>query len=62
MKIGMVFQESALFDSMNVRDNVAYQLHEKARNGEVETRVRQNLGFVGLEDAIEKFPPNCPVE
>jgi phospholipid/cholesterol/gamma-HCH transport system ATP-binding protein len=57
MKIGMVFQESALFDSMNVRDNVAYQLHEKGtRNGEVETRVRQNLGFVGLEDAIEKFP------
>ena len=57
MKIGMVFQESALFDSMTVRDNVAYQLHEKGtRNGEVETRVRQNLGFVGLEDAIEKFP------
>ena len=37
MKIGMVFQESALFDSMTVRDNVAYQLHEKGthagRNG-----------------------------
>ena len=57
MKIGMVFQESALFDSMTVRDNVAYQLHEKGTHAEeVESRVRQNLGFVGLEDAIEKFP------
>jgi phospholipid/cholesterol/gamma-HCH transport system ATP-binding protein len=57
MKIGMIFQESALFDSMTVRDNVAYQLHELGTNEqEVELRVRQNLGFVGLEDAIEKFP------
>ena len=57
MKIGMVFQESALFDSMTVRDNVAYQLHEKGTpDEETELRVRQNLGFVGLGDAIEKFP------
>jgi phospholipid/cholesterol/gamma-HCH transport system ATP-binding protein len=57
MKIGMVFQESALFDSMTVRDNVAYQLHERGTHeAEVESRVRQNLGFVGLEEAIEKFP------
>jgi len=57
MKIGMIFQESALFDSMTVRDNVAYQLHEIGTNEEeVEARVRQNLGFVGLEDAIDKFP------
>jgi phospholipid/cholesterol/gamma-HCH transport system ATP-binding protein len=57
MKTGMVFQESALFDSMTVRDNVAYQLHEKGTpEEEVEMRVRHNLGFVGLEDAIDKFP------
>jgi len=57
MKIGMVFQESALFDSMTVRDNVAYQLRERGTHDEeVELRVRQNLGFVGLEDAIDKFP------
>ena len=57
VKIGMVFQESALFDSMTVRDNVAYQLNEKGTpEKEVELRVRQNLGFVGLEDAISKFP------
>jgi phospholipid/cholesterol/gamma-HCH transport system ATP-binding protein len=57
MKIGMVFQESALFDSMTVRENVAYQLNEIGTSDEeVELRVRQNLGFVGLEDAIDKFP------
>jgi phospholipid/cholesterol/gamma-HCH transport system ATP-binding protein len=57
VKIGMIFQESALFDSMSVRDNVAYQLHEKGMHeDEVEARVRQDLGFVGLEDAIDKFP------
>jgi len=56
-KIGMIFQESALFDSMTVRENVAYQLHErKMPEEETELRVRQNLGFVGLEDAIDKFP------
>jgi len=56
-KIGMIFQESALFDSMTVRNNVAYQLYERGtREEEVELRVRQNLGFVGLEDAIDKFP------
>ena len=56
-KIGMVFQESALFDSMNVRENVAYRLYESnADEDEIETRVRESLRFVGLEDAIEKFP------
>ena len=57
VKIGMVFQESALFDSMTVRDNVAYRLNEMSSDEqEIESRVRQNLGFVGLEDAIDKFP------
>jgi len=57
IKIRMIFQESALFDSMTVRDNVAYQLNEIGTDEEeVEQRVRQNLGFVGLEDAIDKFP------
>ncbi len=56
-KIGMVFQESALFDSMNVRENVAYKLYESnADEDEIETRVRESLRFVGLEDAIDKFP------
>jgi len=56
-KIGMVFQESALFDSMSVRENVAFQLRENhVHDDEVEARVRENLGFVGLLDAIDKFP------
>jgi phospholipid/cholesterol/gamma-HCH transport system ATP-binding protein len=56
-KIGMVFQESALFDSLPVRENVAYRLYEiGVRDDEIENRVRQSLGFVGLEDAIDKMP------
>jgi phospholipid/cholesterol/gamma-HCH transport system ATP-binding protein len=56
-KIGMVFQESALFDSMNVRENVAYRLYEEhVGDEEIESRVRESLRFVGLEAAIEKVP------
>jgi len=56
-KVGMVFQESALFDSMNVRDNVAFRLMEEhLPEAEVEKRVREALSFVELEDAIDKFP------
>jgi phospholipid/cholesterol/gamma-HCH transport system ATP-binding protein len=56
-RIGMVFQESALFDSLNVRENVAYRLYELGTDEtEIESRVRKSLGFVGLEDAIEKMP------
>jgi phospholipid/cholesterol/gamma-HCH transport system ATP-binding protein len=56
-KIGMVFQESALFDSLTVRENVAYRLYESnADEDEIDSRVRENLRFVGLEDAIDKLP------
>ena len=56
-KIGMVFQESALFDSLTVRENVAYRLIEMGEDEqEIESRVRRSLGFVGLEDAIDKYP------
>lgn len=56
-KIGMVFQESALFDSMSVRENVAYRLYEDAVDEvEIERRVRETLSFVGLEEAIDKMP------
>ncbi len=56
-RIGMVFQESALFDSMNVEDNVSYRLHEeKVPEPEVHDRVVEALNFVALEAAIEKFP------
>jgi phospholipid/cholesterol/gamma-HCH transport system ATP-binding protein len=56
-KIGMVFQEGALFDSLSVYDNVAYRLHEQGvPEEEVESEVRRMLRFVNLEDAIDKMP------
>ncbi len=56
-KIGMVFQEGALFDSLSVYDNVAYRLHEQGVDeAEVEREVRRMLHFVDLEDAIDKMP------
>jgi len=55
--IGMVFQESALFDSLTVRENVAYRLYEmNAAESDIEAKVRQVLGFVGLVEAIDKMP------
>src|SRR5262245_36227896 len=56
-EIGMVFQESALFDSLSVRENVAYRLYEMdIDEDEIDRKVRESLGFVGLEDAIDKSP------
>ena len=56
-RIGMVFQESALFDSLSVEDNVAYRLHEdRVPEEEAHNRVVEALQFVELENTIEKFP------
>jgi phospholipid/cholesterol/gamma-HCH transport system ATP-binding protein len=56
--VGMVFQESALFDSLDVEDNVAYRLQEERVNpAEAHDRVVEALQFVELEQAILKFPP-----
>lgn len=56
-KIGMVFQEGALFDSLSVYENVAYRLHEqKVEEEAVEHEVVRMLRFVDLEDAIDKMP------
>jgi phospholipid/cholesterol/gamma-HCH transport system ATP-binding protein len=55
--IGMVFQESALFDSLDVEDNVAYRLQEEnVAPAEAHDRVVEALQFVELEKAIDKFP------
>jgi phospholipid/cholesterol/gamma-HCH transport system ATP-binding protein len=58
LKIGMVFQEGALFDSLTVGENVAYRLVEDGDVGakEIEARVREMLGFVGLERFYERMP------
>jgi len=56
-RIGFVFQEGALFDSMDVASNVAFRLREEAiEEAEIEARVREALRFVELESAIDLFP------
>jgi len=56
-KIGMIFQEGALFDSLSVYENVAFKLHEQGvPEEEVENEVRRMLRFVNLEAAIDKMP------
>ena len=56
-KIGFVFQEGALFDSMSVADNVAYRLREdRVPEEEIESRVLEVLRFVELEHTLDFFP------
>jgi phospholipid/cholesterol/gamma-HCH transport system ATP-binding protein len=56
-KIGMVFQEGGLFDSLSVYDNVAYRLHEEGMLEEdVEREVGLLLRFVNLENEMDKLP------
>lgn len=56
-RIGMVFQESALFDSLTVRDNVAFRLMEdKVPESEINDRVAEALRFVELEHTMQMFP------
>ena len=56
--LGMVFQEGALFDSLTVAENVGYKLYEETDLSleEVRTRVEEVLGFVRLEDFIDRRP------
>ncbi len=56
-KIGIVFQEGGLFDSLSVYDNVAYRLHEEdVLEEDVEREVRLLLRFVNLENETDKLP------
>ncbi len=56
-RVGFVFQEGALFDSLTVRDNVGYQLiQERVPDGEIDRRVREALHFVELEETFGLFP------
>ncbi len=56
--LGMVFQESALFDSLTVRENVAFRLIEEhgVYDDETDRRVREALRFVELEHTLDMFP------
>src|SRR5579863_5947168 len=57
-RLGMVFQESALFDSLTVRENVAFRLIEEhgLYDDEADRRVREALRFVELEHTVDMFP------
>lgn len=58
-RIGMVFQDGALFDSLTVGENVGFYLleHSKLKMDEIEKKVREMLGFVGLsEEIIDRLP------
>ena len=55
---GVLFQNAALFDSMNVYDNVALPLRERTRSseGEIRTNVEEKLALMDLQGSEEKFP------
>lgn len=57
-RVGIVFQESALFDSLTVRENVAFRLYEEGTvsEEEIEQRVREALSFVELEHTVDMYP------
>ena len=59
-KVGVLFQESALFDSLDIEENVAYPLLNqpsiKIKESEVRPRVEEALQFVELSHTISKFP------
>jgi phospholipid/cholesterol/gamma-HCH transport system ATP-binding protein len=57
-RLGMVFQEIALFDSLTVRENVAYRLTEEhgIYDEKIDRRVREALRFVELEHTLDLFP------
>lgn len=56
-RVGIVFQESALFDSLTVRENVAFRLMEEhISETEIDQRVRQALRFVELEHTVDMLP------
>ena len=57
-RVGIVFQESALFDSLTVRENVAFRLFEEGSvsEEEIEERVREALSFVELEHTVNLYP------
>lgn len=56
--IGMLFQESALFDSLTVAENVGYRLYEETDmpEAQVRARVEEVLGFIGLGEFIDRMP------
>jgi phospholipid/cholesterol/gamma-HCH transport system ATP-binding protein len=58
-RVGFMFQNGALYDSMSVRQNLTFTLKHHTQNlseSEIETKITEALESVGLEDSIEKMP------
>jgi len=57
-KVGFIFQSGALYDSMSVRENLAFPLvrHETLSDSEVEKRIKEVLADVGLDESLDKMP------
>ena len=58
-RIGFMFQNGALYDSMSVRQNLTFTLKHHTRNlseSEIETKITEALDSVGLKEAIDKMP------
>jgi phospholipid/cholesterol/gamma-HCH transport system ATP-binding protein len=62
-RVGILFQEGALFDSLSIADNVGYPLENRrgtamhgGNNRTIEARVQETLKFVELEHTLDKFP------
>jgi phospholipid/cholesterol/gamma-HCH transport system ATP-binding protein len=59
IRIGFMFQNGALYDSMSVRQNLTFTLKHHTRNlseSEIETKINEALESVGLAEAIDKMP------
>jgi len=56
--LGLIFQEGALFDSLTVRENVGYKYYEESDMPleQVDARVKEVLGFIGLVEHLDKMP------
>ncbi|HEX4541044.1 MAG TPA: ABC transporter ATP-binding protein [Acidimicrobiales bacterium] len=57
-KMGVLFQDGALFGSMNIYDNIAFPLreHTKQSEGQIREKVMSNVELVGLQDHLKKLP------
>jgi phospholipid/cholesterol/gamma-HCH transport system ATP-binding protein len=58
LKVGFLFQEAALYDSLTIGENVAFPLrrHRKISEAEQKTRVEKLLSDVGMKDDLNKMP------
>ena len=59
-RMGMVFQYSALFDSMSVKENIAFGIrqHRQCSENEIDTIVKEKLHLIGLDDIQDLMPAN----